>query len=685
MKKMIAMAAGAALLAGATMGIANAQGRGNGPFADVPTDHWAYSSVETLRNAGIVIGYPDGTYGGARPTSRYEFATAIARLLKLIPDANSYATKDDLGKYVQRSDIPNTNGLESKSDVDALRADLLSRLQAHDEAIAALKDLVNQFKPELTSLGVRVDEANAKLDALAKRVSVLEDEVNRVKITGAVNFIVRSDVNTKSDGAQPLDEDGFAIGLDNRKSGFSSSTSIFDNPRVYEDLLLNIVGRVSDTAKAVLSIDGGSYEPWLQDTTGLNSNRQNYGNPSHTGTTASFNIYNAYLTAPVNGVGFSGVGQVGRFGTQFSALTLKAVNPDSYSTLTQTSSGNVIVDGASTQGTFLGVPIQAFAGVVPTTNGTNGSSDYYGLSANGYLTGTKDGGFRPGSAGGNGGTTFNSYNYIDNLGGLRLGLPTILGFTTNVTGLWGRTTDSSQIDPNNGKTANNFAVLGADISGNLSTVGVTGEIAYDSTGYNSNFGSVNSNHQNLAWNAGLTGGFFGVAIKASYEHIDPYYDAPGAWEQIGSWINPSNVKGVNLEASLPLSDKLTIKASGLSYQGIDNAGTFSPLGKDDKIGQVAGTVGYALSKETQATVGYEWVQWDLKANQGITGLSSGKPEEQYITLGLGHAIAKASAIKFLYQIETYKDKNTGFNGSTNGINNGDTHGGIFETQVSVKF
>ena len=34
------------------------------PFPDVPREHWAYGAVERLRLAGIVVGYPDGTFGG---------------------------------------------------------------------------------------------------------------------------------------------------------------------------------------------------------------------------------------------------------------------------------------------------------------------------------------------------------------------------------------------------------------------------------------------------------------------------------------------------------------------------------------------------------------------------------------------------------------------------------------------
>ena len=33
-----------------------------GGFPDVPPGHWAAQAVETLRRAGIVQGYPSGTY-----------------------------------------------------------------------------------------------------------------------------------------------------------------------------------------------------------------------------------------------------------------------------------------------------------------------------------------------------------------------------------------------------------------------------------------------------------------------------------------------------------------------------------------------------------------------------------------------------------------------------------------------
>lgn len=51
------------------------------PFSDVKTDHWAYDAIAKLADAGLVEGYPDGSFGGERTFTRYEMATVFARML----------------------------------------------------------------------------------------------------------------------------------------------------------------------------------------------------------------------------------------------------------------------------------------------------------------------------------------------------------------------------------------------------------------------------------------------------------------------------------------------------------------------------------------------------------------------------------------------------------------------------
>ena len=51
------------------------------PFSDVPAGHWAYDSVNQLAAAGVVDGYPDGTYGGDKLMTRYEMAQIVAKAM----------------------------------------------------------------------------------------------------------------------------------------------------------------------------------------------------------------------------------------------------------------------------------------------------------------------------------------------------------------------------------------------------------------------------------------------------------------------------------------------------------------------------------------------------------------------------------------------------------------------------
>lgn len=51
-------------------------------FSDIaPSDPYA-ESVQALADAGIIFGYPDGTFRGNQPVSRAELAVVLARLMK---------------------------------------------------------------------------------------------------------------------------------------------------------------------------------------------------------------------------------------------------------------------------------------------------------------------------------------------------------------------------------------------------------------------------------------------------------------------------------------------------------------------------------------------------------------------------------------------------------------------------
>ena len=51
-------------------------------FPDVASNHWAYEAVRDLSRRGLIEGYPDGTFGGDRLLTRYEFAQIVYRALQ---------------------------------------------------------------------------------------------------------------------------------------------------------------------------------------------------------------------------------------------------------------------------------------------------------------------------------------------------------------------------------------------------------------------------------------------------------------------------------------------------------------------------------------------------------------------------------------------------------------------------
>jgi len=120
-KKNLSLAVAALSVVGVTTAFAA------NPFSDVTPDSWAYQSVSQLASAGIINGYPDGTFKGQKDITRFEMAQMVAKAM---------ANQD----------------------------------RANAEQQAMINRLADEFSNELNSLGVRV--------------SRLEDRVGNVKVTG---------------------------------------------------------------------------------------------------------------------------------------------------------------------------------------------------------------------------------------------------------------------------------------------------------------------------------------------------------------------------------------------------------------------------------------------------------------------------------------------------------------------
>ncbi len=149
MKKILALAAVAALTAGVSAYAAN-------PFSDVSTDDWAYQAVSDLSDQGVVEGYPDGTFKGERNMTRYELAQIIARLM----------AKED---------------------------------QLNAEQQATLDKLAGEYADELANLGVRVSNLEKKVGNLYwsgdARMRYQDSGNNKDSWNGRMRINVKGQVN----------------------------------------------------------------------------------------------------------------------------------------------------------------------------------------------------------------------------------------------------------------------------------------------------------------------------------------------------------------------------------------------------------------------------------------------------------------------------------------------------------
>lgn len=292
-------------------------------FPDVPADHWAYQAVNELLNAGIVQGYPDGTYGGKRAMTRYEFAEAVAKAIPYIEqkvkagipgataagavDLSGYAKKEDLANFVTK------------------------------DQLAALQKLVDEFRDELAALGVDVEALRRDVAALNERVTALEEEVARVRFTGEADFYARGEV-TNSGAAEDIDGRALVVaaGVDE------------DNPLANSSWFNNLAFGMKAKAGAGVTLNSKL----------MVGNYMDYA----IGTSSDFQLWNLNADAALK-MGPLGMAQVkaGRQNLQLTPLTFKLVDPDYFTNVSVLDSGDYVVDGASATFTFGKTALTAFA------------------------------------------------------------------------------------------------------------------------------------------------------------------------------------------------------------------------------------------------------------------------------------------------------------------------------------
>jgi hypothetical protein len=121
-----------------------------GAFADVPPDHWAYQAIQELAADGYIKGYPDGSFKGNRPMTRYEIAVLTDRAVSAIKAAIVQ------GQTVSGNDIAALRKLAAAFPVD------LKNVQAQ---LAAEKQQAAALQQATTTLGTNANAIKSELDA----------------------------------------------------------------------------------------------------------------------------------------------------------------------------------------------------------------------------------------------------------------------------------------------------------------------------------------------------------------------------------------------------------------------------------------------------------------------------------------------------------------------------------------
>jgi hypothetical protein len=251
----------------------------------------------------------------------------------------------------------------------------------------------------------------------------------------------------------------------------------------------------------------------------------------------------------------------------------------------------------------------------------------------------------------------------------------------------------SAANPNNGSgfgsgivPADRGAVYGANIRLNqIGRFSISGEAAKSVTQRSSNPGDGSNNDDNNAFlvNIGYRSG--PLTATGGYQYYDPQYAAPGYWNAIGSWYNPTNVQGPFTRLGYRFSDALNANL-GVDYlTGARNRPGLSGFTPGSSALRGLAGMRYHFSKQFELSAEYEGVLYDMSGAMSASGLRA-KPVEQYITFGAGLNLTGNTILRLAYQIINVQDASNGFSAPWfGGSSPGAANTSVFTTQLAVHF
>ena len=190
-------------------------------------------------------------------------------------------------------------------------------------------------------------------------------------------------------------------------------------------------------------------------------------------------------------------------------------------------------------------------------------------------------------------------------------------------------------------------MYGVGASRKLAGFGLTGSYT------RSENANVASRTRNEATDISAARAFGSVNLTGGYRKIDPRFNAPGAWERLGTFQNPTDIKGYYGKASLPIG-KLAV--SGEFHQYDYQAA--------NEITNVRGNVALGLGGSSALELGAEQNKFQ-----------TGNIKQNFMNVGYSTMLSSATSFKLGYQLLDYTNAGQGLT----------PKGNIITGQFNVKF
>jgi hypothetical protein len=627
-------------------------------FPDVvPPEHWAYDAVLRLKDAGILVGYPDGRFRGARNATRYEMAVAINAAyqnLKALADAHEQ-------RIAKLESMAGGNTDDLRKAIEALQNDVAMMKRWRSE-IDDLQRMSKEFEKNIAGLGVDVAAMRKDLTDIQERVGILEKRKPAVDIHGDVNFLALGGASQSGD---------FGVTVDGRPTGFGKG-SYFGTPvgmdrdlSVFHEMAMSFTGTNEEGPKWGATLVHGNM---LNAPGFFNQSEVVPGIYFAEGDSDTW-IQDAWINFDTSlaGLGFNAT--VGRFGVMVSPYIFARPDNTPYFVNERWDNNQWTIDGARLAFNFGAAKFAIFGGRTSYNKSTVQSFDFQPMFAGQSGISYTPGGFRPI------GFSSGGLLLIDRALGATLNVPVTQNGSLNLAYMW---LSSDGVGTTVfGDDANGVNVWGGDLRFNFG--GPTLEAGYSQSDvvYNSSRVVSSDNaawYARLGWNQGKWG------LNLGYRNIDPQFAAPGWWGRIGMWWNPTDIKGFMGDAHFDLTDMLRLTASAEFYTGTDTTiNAVTGLTEDDKIRRFLIGVAYKINNSWDFGLGWENVEWDLNG-------APDNPTERWYNIGFGYTLNNSVGIKFLWQISDYNGRGVAGFGLPGFFGGSDrARGSLATAQVTVKY